>query len=71
MLYQSGRVVLIDFPQVVDASNNPRARAIFARDIKQVVQYFGRSGVSVDPAQLAQELWANHVPEPEDMEHGW
>jgi len=65
MLYQSGRIVLIDFPQVVDCNNNPRARSIFERDIERVSQYFERCGVSVEPKELAQRLWTKHVPEPE------
>ena len=65
ILYQSGRIVLIDFPQVVDCRNNPRARSIFERDIQRVADYFGRFGWSVDPRRLARELWHEHVAEPE------
>jgi RIO kinase 1 len=65
LLYHQGRLVLIDFPQVVDCQNNPRARGIFERDIERVAQYFERVGWSVDPRQLANELWSKHVPAPE------
>jgi RIO kinase 1 len=65
MLYHHGRIVLIDFPQVVNCENNPRAREIFERDIERVAQYFARVGWSVDAPRLASELWSKHVPEPE------
>jgi len=65
LLYHQGRLVLIDFPQVVDCQNNPRARGIFERDIERVAQYFDRVGWSVDARRLASELWSKHVPEAE------
>jgi RIO kinase 1 len=63
ILYRDGRIVLIDFPQVVDCRNNPRARGIFERDIERVTQYFEGAGFSADPRRLARELWSKHVPE--------
>ncbi len=60
ILYDRGRIVLIDFPQVVDCRNNPRARSIFERDIERVTQYFAGAGYSVDPRPLARELWEQH-----------
>jgi RIO kinase 1 len=65
LLYHQGRLLLIDFPQVVDCQNNPRARGIFERDIERVAHYFERVGWSVDARRLAAELWTKHVPEPE------
>jgi RIO kinase 1 len=65
ILYQSGRIVLIDFPQVVDCRSNPRARSIFERDIARVASYFERFGWSVDPRRLAHELWDKYIAEPE------
>jgi RIO kinase 1 len=61
ILYHQGRIVLIDFPQVVSSENNPRARAIFERDIERVAQYFAGAGHECDPRQLARELWSKHV----------
>lgn len=63
ILNHRGRVVLIDFPQVVDCRSNPRARAIFQRDIERVAAYFERFGWSVDARQLAGELWSRHIAE--------
>jgi RIO kinase 1 len=61
ILYHRGRIVLIDFPQVVDCRNNPKARAIFDRDIDRVAHYFGRFGSIIDARRLARELWSKHV----------
>jgi RIO kinase 1 len=63
LLYDSGRVVLIDFPQVVACRTNPDARAIFERDMERIAQYFARAGVPVDHRQLSSELWSKHVPD--------
>jgi RIO kinase 1 len=65
ILYHGGRIVLIDFPQVVACSGNPRARAIFERDIQRVAAYFERLGCSIEPRGLARELWSRHVGEPD------
>jgi RIO kinase 1 len=65
ILYRDGRIVLIDFPQVVDCRNNPRAREIFERDVERVSQYFESAGFSADPKSLARELWSKYIPEPD------
>jgi RIO kinase 1 len=61
LLYHRGRVVLIDFPQVVAAQDNPNARAFFERDMQRITQYFGRAGVQVDPRRLTRQLWSKFV----------
>lgn len=66
ILYHRGRIVLIDFPQVTDCRENPRARAIFERDIERVTAYFERFGHAVDARQLAGELWSRHVGDLDD-----
>lgn len=65
ILYQQGRIVLIDFPQVLDCQNNPRAREMFERDIERVTQYFSSMGCSTEPRELARQLWSKYVAEPE------
>jgi RIO kinase 1 len=60
ILYYRGAITLIDFPQVVDCRNNPRARALFERDIERVAAYFQRFGEDIDPHRLARELWSKH-----------
>jgi RIO kinase 1 len=61
LLYQPGRAVLIDFPQVVAARGNPNARAFFERDVERITQYFSRAGVRVDSRRLSSQLWSKHV----------
>jgi len=68
IMYDRGRIVLIDFPQVADARNNPKARALFERDIARVASYFGRSGHTVDARELARELWARHISDADGEE---
>jgi RIO kinase 1 len=65
ILYQSGRIVLIDFPQVVDCRSNPRARSMFERDLERVASYFERFGWRVEPRRLAHELWDKYIAEPD------
>jgi RIO kinase 1 len=62
ILYHRGRVVLIDFPQVVSARGNPNARAFFERDVERIAQYFRRSGVPVDTPRWVTRLWSKYVP---------
>jgi RIO kinase 1 len=65
ILYQRGRIALIDFPQVVACHEHPNARAFFNRDIERITHYFWRAGVNVDPERIARQLWAKHVVNPE------
>jgi RIO kinase 1 len=60
LLYHRGRIVLIDFPQVVDCQNNPRARSIFERDIERVSEYFAGVGFCADNQRLARQLWSKY-----------
>jgi RIO kinase 1 len=61
ILYQPGRIALIDFPQVASARDNPDARPLFERDLRRLEQYFARFGVEVDVPRLVQRLWARYV----------
>jgi RIO kinase 1 len=65
ILYDRGRVVLIDFPQVVDRRNNPRARALFERDVQRVAQCFARDDWRIDHERLAHQLWSKYLSGPE------
>ena len=57
ILYRSGEITLIDFPQVVVPEGNSSAYEIFQRDITRVCEYFRRQGVESDPDVLARKLW--------------
>ena len=57
LLYWRERIVAIDFPQSVDAYNNPHAFDFLRRDVANVCRHFARYGVSVDAETLAWDVW--------------
>jgi RIO kinase 1 len=61
ILYHRGRIVVIDFPQVVAVRGNPGARAFLERDVERIAQYFGRAGVMVPTQRLVNQLWSKYV----------
>jgi RIO kinase 1 len=63
ILYQQGRIVLIDFPQVVHCRNNPKARSLFERDVQRVAEYFSSDDFPIDHQQVARQLWEKHIPQ--------
>ncbi len=58
ILYWQGKIILIDFPQVVDVETNSHAEEILKRDIERVCQYFNQFGVNADADQIHAGLWA-------------
>ena len=60
ILYWSGRITLIDFPQAIDPNENRSAFLIFARDIRRICEYFTRQGVECDSREIAANLWTSH-----------
>jgi RIO kinase 1 len=56
ILWWRDRVVIIDFPQAVDARTNPEAASLLHRDVENVATWFGRRGVRVDAGRLFGEL---------------
>ncbi len=73
ILYMNGKIVLIDFPQVVSPKINKHAYVIFSRDVERICAYFRQQGVSSDPHKLAEEIWTSRgyslprlEPEPEE-----
>src|SRR5687767_2296288 len=61
LLYWRERVVAIDFPQSVDAYENPHAFEFLRRDVTNVCKHFARYGVSADAESLAWDLWDGKV----------
>jgi RIO kinase 1 len=61
ILYWEGEIVIIDFPQMVEARTNPHAFELLKRDITRVCEYFGRFGVQSDPHQLTLDLWRPYM----------
>jgi RIO kinase 1 len=62
VLYWEGEVKIIDFPQAIEPDTNPDARAILARDVLRLCQYFARYDVKSDPAAITADLWARYGP---------
>jgi RIO kinase 1 len=62
LLWWHDRLVIIDFPQAVDAHTNPEAPGLLHRDVENVATWFGRRGVATDVegtyAELVGELFA-------------
>ena len=61
ILYWDGDIRIIDLPQAVNPYVNPKAFAMFERDVTRVCQYFHRYGIDANPRQLARELWRRNV----------
>ncbi len=57
IMYKDGEPYIIDFPQCVDPDVNPHAWMMHKRDIKNISDYFARSGLEIDHDQLAKETW--------------
>jgi RIO kinase 1 len=45
ILYWDREITIIDFPQAVDLYKNPNAPELFARDVRNVCEFFARFGV--------------------------
>ena len=57
LLVRSGRLVLIDLPQVVEVVANPQGREFLARDARNVSRWFASRGLSdVDEWELTRML---------------
>ncbi|WP_372338937.1 serine protein kinase RIO [Actinoplanes sp. RD1] len=56
ILVHDGRLVVIDFPQVVDVIANPAGGDFLARDVKNVASWFTARGLVVDQQELVERL---------------
>ena len=56
ILWWRGRLVLIDFPQAVDATTNVYAPELLQRDVNNVADWFGRQRAPIDADELYGEL---------------
>lgn len=59
LLWWAGRLVLIDFPQAVDAAENVEAPDLLHRDISNVGAWFARRGVELDVEVVFADLVAD------------
>jgi len=58
ILYRNGAIVVIDFPQTIDARFNPNARDLLHRDIANVCGYFQRYGIRCDADRITARIWS-------------
>jgi len=61
ILYWDGRLVLIDFPQVVNAVGNPQARTLLRRDLLRLDEAFAPLGAPIDVDDTLDTLWERHI----------
>jgi RIO kinase 1 len=57
ILYHADRPWLIDLPQAIEASTNPNAHRLLARDVENVCKHFERGGLRTRPQAIADSLW--------------
>jgi RIO kinase 1 len=57
ILYWNGQATLIDFPQAVNPWDNPDARFLLERDIRNVATWFEPYGIATDAPRIADRLW--------------
>ena len=57
MLYWDDKLIVIDFPQVVDVRQNRYSRELLFRDLENVYRYFSRFGVEASPRRITDGLW--------------
>ena len=52
--------VIIDFPQVVNASGNNNAKAMLQRDVRNITQYYAQYAPELADSHYAEEMWELH-----------
>jgi RIO kinase 1 len=56
ILWDQGRIIIIDFPQSVDPIAHPEGISLLDRDVNNVTDWFGRRGIECDPSDLFDSL---------------
>lgn len=57
ILFWRDEPVIIDFPQAVNPFENPDARFLLERDLRNVITYFAPHGIRLDPGRETDRLW--------------
>lgn len=57
LLWWEGRVVVIDFPQVVEWDKNPNAMQILERDVNGLCRTFGHLGLHPKGSEVLRKVW--------------
>ncbi len=52
--------VIIDFPQVVNASGNNNAKTMLQRDVRNITQYYAQFAPELAETHYAEEMWELH-----------
>jgi len=52
--------VIIDFPQVVNASGNNNAKTMLQRDVRNITQYYAQYAPELAQTHYAEEMWELH-----------
>lgn len=61
ILYEAGKIVIIDFPQVVYVQGNTNAYNMLQRDITRVCDYFETQGVETHAYGVFKRLWSQYA----------
>jgi RIO kinase 1 len=61
ILYWNGDIKIINFPQSVDPEQNASAFHLLERDIRYVVDYFSKYGITANPSDIAHTIWDRHI----------
>ncbi len=61
VLYQAGRLWIIDFPQAVDPRFNSSAQTLLERDIDRICAWAGRHGIMADAGAISRRLWGRFL----------
>jgi len=56
LLWWEGRLVVIDFPQAIDATTNPAGPELLHRDLTNVAAWFERRGAPIDVERVFADL---------------
>lgn len=60
ILYFRERIIIIDFPQAMDARKCLNVESLLERDIRNICTFFEKYGVSADPVGIFVKLWKNY-----------
>ena len=61
ILWHNERVVVIDFPQVMEFKHNPNANAFLERDVRSLCKSFRKQGVKADEAKVLREVREHQI----------
>lgn len=60
VLQEESGPVIIDFPQVINASGNNNAKTMLQRDVRNITQYYAQYAPELAETHYAEEMWELH-----------